>query len=132
MPFVVLYYMNLRRCMYTNKEATSKDTVIPKDCGDSLHNWANRGPVNFDYKEIKQSRLPTELEMNAHRTFHLLELARLEVTYLEARLKEIQEQITGIKQDEIDKAYHIKDLVEGFEEKIEETTKTPLKNKIWE
>jgi hypothetical protein len=135
MPFVlcgIISYMSPRKCIYTNKEATSKDTVIPKTCGDALHNWANRAPVNSEYQESKQSRLPTDLEMEAHRLFYLLELAKMEVSYLEARLQEVQEQITGVKQDQVDKAYHIKDLTEGFEEKAQDTLKKTTPKKIWD
>jgi hypothetical protein len=124
--------MSPRKCIYTNKQANSKDTVISKTRGDALHNWTNKAPVNSEYQESKQGRLPTELEMEAHRLFYQLELARLDVTYYEAKLQEVQEQITGIKQDQVEKAYHIKDLTEGFEEKVEEVLKKTTPNKIWE
>jgi hypothetical protein len=124
--------MGPRKCIYTNKEAHSKDTLIPKNRGDALHNWANRAPADAEYLKSKAGRLPTDLEMEAHRIFYLLELARLEVTYLEERLKDVQERITGVKQDQIEKAHHIKDLTETFENKVEEVLENKSKNKIWD
>jgi hypothetical protein len=118
-----------KKCIYTNEEAVSKDTVLPKTEAGS-HNWANRAPVSPEYQKKKQGRLPTDLEMEANRIFYLLELARLDVAYLEARLKEVQTKITGKKQVEVEKAYHIKDLVETFEEKVQENL--PDKKKLWE
>lgn len=122
--------MGPKKCIYTNEEAGSKDFVMPK-ADKTLHNWANRAPVSPEYQNKKKGRLPTDLEMEANRIFHLLELARLEVAYLEEKLKEVQEKITGKKQDEIEKSYHIKELVEDFEEKAEEKLKKDTK-KIWE
>jgi hypothetical protein len=119
-----------RKCIYTGEEATSKSGVMPKE-GDPAHNWANRAPVNSEYQKAKQGRLPTDLEMEANRLFYLMELAKLEVSYLEAKLKEVQYKITGKKQEEIEKAHHIKDLVEGFEEKVEEKLQAD-KRKFWD
>jgi len=119
-----------RRCVYTNKPANTRDTVIPKNRG-SAHNWVNHVPADSEYLKNKQNRLPNALEMEANRLFHMLELAKLDVVYLEECLKEIQEAITGVKQDQIEKAYHIKDLTEGLEEKAEELVKEPPK-KIWD
>ena len=118
-----------RKCIYTNQDAVSKEGVLPKDQS-TLHNWANKAPISAEYQKKKQGRPPTDLEMEANRVFYLLELARLDVVYLEARLKEIQEKITGKKQEDVEKAYHIKDLVEGFEEKVEK--KLQDKKKLWE
>lgn len=119
-----------RKCIYTNEDANIKGSVLPKD-SDTVHNWTNKSPVNAEYQKKRQGRLPTDLEMEANRLFYELELARLEVSYLEARLKEVQEKITGKKQDEIEKAYHIKDLTESFEEKATEKLQAD-KKKIWE
>ena len=58
---------------------------------DELHNWCNEAPISAEYKEIKKENLPTELEMQLHETFKLLELARLRVKYYEAQLKELQD-----------------------------------------
>jgi hypothetical protein len=96
----------------------------------TLHNWVNKAPISAEYQKKKQGRLPTDLEMEANRIFYMLELAKLDVAYLEAKLRETQSKITGKKQDEIEKAHHIKDLVEGFEEKVEE--KLTEKKKLWE
>lgn len=124
--------MSPRKCIYTNKQASLNATVVPKTRGDA-HNWANRAPTNSEYQLDKQGRLPTELEMEANRLFYMLELARLDVTYLEARLQEVQEQITGVKQDQIDKSYHIKDLAESLEEKVTEDLKQEsAPKKIWD
>lgn len=123
--------MNPRKCIYTNKEANVRDAVMPKR-GDAVHNWANRAPANAQYQESKQGRLPTDLEMEANRLFYQLELAKLDVSYLEARLQEVQEQITGVKQDQIEKAHHVKELTEDFEEKVEEALKKSTPKKIWD
>lgn len=132
MPFLwyYIYVDEPKKCIYTNEEAVAKDTVVPKSVA-GRHNWANRAPSSPQYIANKQGRLPTDLEMEANRLFYLLELSRLDVSYLEARLREVQEKITGKKQEEIEKAYHIKDLVENFEEKVEEKL-TTHKNKLWE
>lgn len=119
-----------KKCIYTNEEATARDTVVPKSVA-GRHNWANRAPSSPEYIKNKQGRLPTDLEMEANRIFYLLELARLDVSYLEARLREVQEKITGKKQEEITKAYHIKDLIESFEPKAEEKLQDD-KKKLWE
>jgi hypothetical protein len=121
--------MGPRKCIYTGGEAHSKDNVLPKD-GETEHNWTNKAPINSEYKQEKQSRSPSELELEANRVFHLLELARLDIVFYEARLKEIQSQIAQNKSEEIEKAYHIKDLVESFEEKVEE--KLTEKRKFWD
>jgi hypothetical protein len=86
--------MTVRKCTYTNKEARSKDSVIPREVlGDELHNWANNTPCNSDYIIQKSGLLPTELEMQANEFFHLLELSKLRVVYFESKLAEIQAKI---------------------------------------
>lgn len=122
--------MGPRKCIYTGEEASSKDNIIPKN-DKSAHNWTNKAPVSAEYKQSKQNRLPTDLEMEANRIFYMLELARLEVVHLEEKLKEIQFKITGKKEEEIEKSYHIKELVECFEEKAEEKLNKD-KKKLWE
>lgn len=117
-----------RKCIYTNKTANTRDSVIPKNRGEARHNWSNQVPVNSEYLKTKQNRLPSDLEMEAARLFYLTELAKLEVIYLEERLKEVQEAITGVKQDQIEKAHHMVDLTESLEEQIEEA----LPKKIWD
>lgn len=119
-----------RKCIYTNQDAVSKEGVMSKSPS-TLHNWTNKAPTSAEYQKNKQGRLPTDLEMEANRIFYLLELARLDVSYLEAKFKEIQEKITGKKQEEIEKSYHIKDLVEDFEGKVEEKLQED-KKKLWE
>ena len=113
--------------MYTGTEASHTDSVISKKQGDP-HNWANKVPVSTEYLEKKKNRLPTDLEMEASRLFYLLEMARNEVTYLELKLKEVQEAIAGKKQEEVEKAYHIKDLTESFEDQVQ----TSEKQNIWD
>ena len=127
--------MDSRRCIYTNKDANTRDTVIPKDRGNVLHNWANRAPANSEYLKTKQDRLPTELEMEANRIFHLLELSRLDVVFFEEKLKEIQVAIDENKKDQIDKSYHIKELDESLDLKAEDIIKKIDLNKpkkIWD
>jgi len=121
--------MSKRKCIYTGEDAGTTDHVIPKHQDENtLHSWANKAPVNLEYKNTKKkNRLPTDLEMEANRLFHLLELAKLDVTYLEARLKQVQSKITGKKAEEINKAYHTKELDEAFQE----AAPTILKN-MWE
>jgi len=89
--------MDVRKCIYTGKNAESKDNVIPKKILEKeIHNWANKAPVNTEYKNDKQDRLPTELEMEANEIFHRLELAKLRVSYYEAKLLEIQGNISDL------------------------------------
>lgn len=86
--------MTIRKCIYTNKEAKSKDSTIPKHLlGEEIHNWAIQVPANTDYLTQKKDRIPTELEMQANEIFHLLELSRARVVFYEAKLASIQEQI---------------------------------------
>jgi transcription elongation factor GreA-like protein len=117
--------MDSRKCIYTGKEAIFKDHPVPKD-GETAHNWANRAPISPEYKEIKQNRLPTELEMEANRIFYMLELARLDVVFLTAKLSEIQGLISEKKKEEVGQSYHLKDLTDSFEEKIKDFL-TPTK-----
>lgn len=122
--------MGPRKCIYTGEDATSKDSVMSKKDEDCLHNWANRAPSTPEYAKNRKGRLPTELEMEANRIFYLLELAKLDVSYLAARLREVQEKITGKKQEEIEKSYHLKDLTESFEETVQEVLEKP--QKFWD
>lgn len=119
-----------RKCIYTNESAVSKEGVMPRSPS-TLHNWTNKAPISAEHQKNKRNRLPTDLEMEANRLFYYLELARLDVLYLEAKLKEVQEKITGKKQDEIEKAYHINDIINCFEEKVEEKLQED-KKKLWE
>lgn len=116
--------------------ANTRDVVIPRDRHPSvLHNWANRAPANSEYLKNKQNRLPTELEMEANRIFHLLELARLDVVFFEEKLKEIQQEMNKVKEQQIDQSYHIKDLAEGLESKAEQIIKKVEKKsnkKVWD
>jgi HSP20 family molecular chaperone IbpA len=122
--------MGPRKCIYTGEEANSKEGVMPRD-PNTLHNWVNKAPTSAAYQQKKQGRLPTDLEMEANRIFYLLELARLDVAYLEAKLRETQAKITGKKQEEIEKAYHVKELVENFESQAQEKLDSD-KKKLWE
>jgi hypothetical protein len=86
--------MTIRKCIYTNKEAKSKDSVIPRHVlGEEIQNWASYAPSNIDYSTQKSDKLPSELEMQANEFFHLLELARLRVVYYEQKLAETQAEI---------------------------------------
>ncbi len=120
-----------RKCIYTNKEAKSKDRVIPKSkIGDELHNWCNFVPVSSGYKDIKKDNMPDELEMQANELFKMLEMAKLRVVYFEEKLKEVQEKLkprvkTEEKEEEkkerqIKQAFHEKAVVEVHEESIAE------------
>lgn len=94
--------MTIRKCIYTNKEAKSKDSVIPKDLlGEEVHNWTAQAPCNLDYLEQKKSKLPTELEMQANELFHLLELAKLRVVFYEQKLNKIQNEILNTYKEPI-------------------------------
>jgi predicted nuclease with TOPRIM domain len=121
--------MERRKCIYTGQEANYTDSVIPKRNDEARHNWANKVPANSNYQ--KSNRLPTDLEMEASRLFYMLEMAKNEVNYLELKLQEVQEKITGKKAEEIEKAYHIKDLTESFEEQVRQSEDTAKKN-IWD
>jgi hypothetical protein len=134
---MVSYSMKIRKCVYTNKDAKAKDSVIPKKIlKDEIHNWSNNVPVSEEYKTLKSDRLPTELEMQANEYFHLLELSKLRVRYYEEKLEEIQKEITEklvivekkgktkkeMKKDkEIKKAHKQQELQTEIEEKINST-----------
>ena len=119
-----------RTCIYTGKEAVSKDHPLPKSA-EVIHNWANRAPVNPEYQKTKQGRMPTELEMEANRLFYLLELARMDVVFLTEKLKEVQDAINNQKKEEVDKAYHMKELTESFESEVQEVLKDST-TKVWD
>lgn len=136
----------IRKCVYTDKEAKAKDSIIPRDLlGDEIHNWAASLPSNPDYLQTKQNRLPTELEMQANEIFHLLELTKLRVIYYEQKLKLIQDEILKTykepkkspvpkadkkKQEQIEKAIIEKEVVESTNENITEFFES--KRKIWD
>ena len=81
----------VRKCVYTDKEAKAKDTVLPRSVlGEEAQNWAAKVPCNVEFLSQKSERLPTEIEMQAQELFHLLEMARLRVAYYEAKLAEMQ------------------------------------------
>jgi hypothetical protein len=136
----------VRKCVYTDKEAKSKDSIIPRELlGEEIHNWSASLPSNSDYIQTKQNRLPTELEMQANEIFHLLELTKLRVTYYEHKLKSIQGEILKDykepkkspvpkiekkKQEEIKKAIIEKEVVESTGENIDSFFES--KRKIWD
>ena len=141
------YYINMsiRKCIYTNKEADSKDNVLPKSkSGNELHNWANKAPCSRVYKDFKQDRLPTEEEMELNRLFYKLEMARLDVQYYTAKIEELQGKISheafekkdkkeARKKDlEIKQAFIEKEIVEEAEDMMESLIKKKKENKdIW-
>lgn len=130
----------IRKCIYTGGEAKSKDSIIPRDFGTDLHNWTSKAPVNTSYLELKQNRLPTELEMQANEFFHLLELAKLRVEYYELKLKEVQDQINKDieiinvpvknkkKDKQINKMIVEKEIKENLHKEIEESFQEKKEN----
>ena len=140
--------MTVRKCIYTGKDSDAKDQVLP----DNPFNWTNKVPTTKEYKE-KKGKLPTELEMQANETFHLLELARNRVLFYEAKLAEIQKELkkddistekeekiqekpqkniqkTSRKDMEIKKAIEEKEILEESEKAIEEVLKK--KSNLWD
>ena len=84
---------NIRKCIYTGEIASAKDSVVPrKALGNELHNWAGKAPVSKEYKDWKKDRMPSEDEMELNRLFHKLELAKLDVVYLETKIQKLQEK----------------------------------------
>jgi hypothetical protein len=120
--------MTIRKCVYTGGEAKSKDSVLPKKVlGEESHNWTLHVPCNTDYKAQKGDKLPTELELQAHELFHLVELSKLRTSYYEAKLAEVQAKIleafavpdpakptksVKIKEEQIKKAIVQKEVLE--------------------
>lgn len=89
--------MSKRNCIYTGLPAEKTDKVVPKEGGDESHNWINSVPCSVIYKEkVKKRKLPSDLEVQAHKTFAMLELARLDVARFEKELVEIQKKICKI------------------------------------
>lgn len=143
---MVLSYMNSRKCIYTGLDAQAKDNVIPKSelNLNELHNWANKAPVSLRYKEVKSNRMPNDLEILANETFHLLELAKLKVLYLENKLIDIQKELkknlppvkkskNAKKEREIEQAHHEVDVIKEADKKIEKTlSKRRKKSTIWD
>jgi hypothetical protein len=85
--------MTKRKCVYTGQDSNDKDSVIPRHFIKDEHNWSVYVPTTSDYKQQKIDRQPTDLEMQAVETFHLLEMARLKVEFYETQLANIQSQI---------------------------------------
>ena len=86
--------MSIRKCIYTGKEADSKDNVVPKkELGEELHNWTNKAPVSREYKEDKQDRMPTELEYELNKLFYKLEMAKMDVLYYSKKIEEAQREL---------------------------------------
>lgn len=73
--------MDVRKCIYTGKDARVTDKVIPKNGGDEVHNWANTVPCSSVYKKNKGMDFPTELELKTNRAFKMLELAKLDIQF---------------------------------------------------
>ena len=90
---MVLYCMSSRKCIYTGKDASTTDKVIPKEGGDENHNWSNSVPCSKEYKAFKGLRLPTELELEANKVFKKLELAKLDVVLYQKEMLRIQSEI---------------------------------------
>ena len=136
----------IRKCIYTNKEAKSKDSLFPRETlGEEIHNWTVQVPCNSEYLKSKANDQPTELEMQANEIFHLLELARLRVIFYENKLEAIQVQIsttykevvkTGPTVAEKTKEKQIKQMIVE-KELVEEVSKDidklfSEKRKLWE
>jgi hypothetical protein len=83
----------IRKCVYTGRDSKGRDSVLSKVNEDVAHNWANSVPCDVEYGQLKQGRLPSELEMEANRVFKLLELAKLDVSYYEQILANIQVEL---------------------------------------
>lgn len=117
-----------RKCIYTNNEANTRDLVVPN----ILHNWDNRAPASADYLNTKHHRLPSELEMEANRIFHLLELARLDVIYFEKKLSAVQEALKDNRDEEIEKAHHMRGLDESLEVEAKNIVTKTINKKVWD
>ena len=124
-----------RKCIYTDKPAKLKDLVIPKPLllEEEVHNWANKVPMSDLYKK-DESRLPSELELEAHKYFYLLELSKLHVLYYENKLKEIQGQInkkrtkrSKNKKEKQEKIMHKELEIQQMQEKIDSILKERAK-----
>jgi hypothetical protein len=123
-----------RKCIYTNEDSDCLDRIIPSD---EVHNWTLKTPCNSQYRESKGTEPPTDLEMEIHETFYLLELSKIKVKYLEVKLLRLQEENKGnrkpikktgaakknkekIKDKQIQASMAIKDILEDNEPKIQE------------
>jgi hypothetical protein len=123
-----------RKCIYTNQDSDCLDKIIPSE---EVHNWTLKAPCSSIYRESKGNDLPTDLEMEIHETFYLLELSRVKIKYLEAKLLKLQEENkdsrkpikkTGaakknkekIKDKQIEASIAIKEIMEDNEVKIDE------------
>lgn len=103
-----------RKCVYTGENADSKTTVLPK--GLETHNWAIEIPRALkNRKRLGDVPLPTELEIEAYETFYALEVAKVKVKYLEARLALVQQEI---KKDNENNKLARPDQMKLIEEKL--------------
>lgn len=131
----------IRKCVYTGKKSSCTDNPMPKETLlEEKHNWANKVPCSEEYKNFKKDRLPTDLEMEAFKLFNLLEVAKIEVQYLEARLSAVQDKINKQvsvpkkktkKDKEIDQSYIEKEVVETSEDVTEEVLSNRKKS-LWD
>lgn len=142
---MVLSYMS-RKCIYTGLVADAKDSLIPKISLDEeeRHNWANKVPVSSRYKNFKQYRTPTDLEVEANEIFYLIELTKLRLAHLQEKQKQIQakllqhlpppeelEQASKKKAKQIEQAEHEVDVIKPAEQGLEKILKEYSKN-IWD
>ena len=133
-----------RTCIYTDEPSKCKDCVIPRKFldEDDYLNWANTAPSNQDYKNLKEDRMPTELELEANEVFYKLELYRLRVKFYGHKLAEIQaklktQHIITIDKKETDKKekkHKKKEVEQSYEEKakiecVEEIIEQKLKER---
>jgi len=134
-------------CVYTGRQSRVADYTVNKK--EIPHNWANKVPCNVEYRELKNGRPPTELELEANETFYLLELAKIRVKHYELKLKDIQDKINeglgikiekhiekkiqkqaDVKMKEMDKAVEMKEAIEIAETSVNKIIEE-RKKKIW-
>jgi len=85
--------MAKRKCIYTGLYSNCKEKIIPSPyVGNEKHNWAINLPVNEEYRHLKDNRMPTDLEIEAHENFYLLELAKIKALYFNKKLENLDKK----------------------------------------
>lgn len=133
----MVYLFMKRNCAYTDKESFCSDRILPKELAeDEVHNWAISMPASVDYKESKGGELPSDLEVEIHETFYLIELTKIRLKFLEKKLEKLQQinpsrgpapksgaaqkNKEKIKKKQIEAAIVEKEIVEDNSSKIDE------------
>ena len=136
--------MGSRKCIFTGKDSNTKTKILEGEAqGEEKFNWTLNVPTCLEYKERKGEGMASDLEIDIHETFYLLELARMRVKHLENKLESLQAKNNQTEEEkpskksihkkdrQIKQAIHEKEVVQATEEKLEKVLEK-RSSKMWE